>query len=68
MNADLLKGKMREAAMTQEYVAKEIGVSLSRFNAKVNGTAGAEFSLGEVQALKKLFCLDARQVDKIFFD
>ena len=68
MNADLLKGKMREFAMTQERVAKEIGVSLSRFNAKLNGTGGAEFSLGEIQAMKKLFFLNAKQVEKIFFD
>lgn len=67
MNSDMLKGKIRGEAMTQEDVASKIGVSLSRFNAKLNGTGGAEFSLGEVQALKKLLHLEAVQVDEIFF-
>ena len=67
MNVDMLKGKMREAAMTQQDVADLIGVSLSRFNAKLNGYRGAEFSLGEVVAIKKLLSLDPEQVDRIFF-
>ena len=67
MNADMLKGKIKEHAMTQEDVACRIGLSLSRFNAKLNGTGGAEFSLGEVQGIKKLFGLKAEQIDEIFF-
>ena len=67
MNADMMKGKMREQAMTQGEVAKEIGLSLSRFNAKLNGKAGAEFSLRELQALRDLFRLNPEQVDQIFF-
>lgn len=67
MNADLLKGKIRENAMTQETVAKSIGISLSRFNAKLNGTDGAEFSLGEAKALIDLFGLRPEQIDQIFF-
>ena len=67
MNADLLKGKMREHAMTQDAVAEKIGISLSRFNAKLNGTGGAEFSLGEIQSIKRLFGLTAKQIDQIFF-
>lgn len=68
MNSALLKGEIRARSMTQEDVAAKIGISLSRFNAKLNNTGGAEFSLGEVRALKALLCLDANQVDIIFFD
>ena len=68
MNSALLKGEIRAKSMTQEDVAAEIGISLSRFNAKLNNTGGAEFSLGEVRALKELLSLDAEQVDVIFFD
>lgn len=68
MNCDLLKGKIREKSMTQGDVAEKIGISLSRFNAKLNGCGGAEFSLGEVRALKDLLQLDPAQVDLIFFD
>ena len=68
MNSALLKGEIRAKSMTQEDVASEIGISLSRFNAKLNNTGGAEFSLGEVRALKELLSLDAEQMDVIFFD
>lgn len=67
MNANLLKGKMMERGMTQEEVAKKIGISLSRFNAKLNETGGAEFSLGEVKSLIELFRLSAKQIDQTFF-
>ena len=52
--------------MTQEDVASKIGVSLYRFNAKLNNTGGAEFSLGEVRAIKRLLCLGPDAVDAIF--
>jgi len=66
MNSNILKGKMRECSLTQQEVADKIGVSLSRFNAKLNGTGGAEFSLGEAQALRRLLGLTVEQVDEIF--
>ena len=53
--------------MTQTEVSQNIGISLSRFNAKLNNTGGAEFTLGEVRALKELLNLDSTQVEKIFF-
>jgi hypothetical protein len=68
MNSNLLKGEIRAKAMTQENVARSIGVSLSRFNAKLNGTGGAEFSLGEVRSIKSILDLSAEQVDHIFFE
>lgn len=67
MNSNILKGKMREHNLTQSAVAATIGLSLSRFNAKLNNSDGAEFSLGEIRSLKELFALDSNQVDQIFF-
>ena len=67
MNINLLKGKMREKALTQEAVAGKMGLSLSRFNAKLNERGGAEFSLGEVQALRGILNLTAKQTEQIFF-
>ncbi len=67
MNTALLKGEIRANDMTQEDIAGKIGVSLSRFNAKLNNTGGAEFSLGELRALKKVLNLNADEVDAIFF-
>lgn len=68
MRRDVLKGKIRERSLTQKDVAEKIGISLSRFNAKLNNCGGAEFTLGEVRALKTLLSLDSAQVDLIFFD
>lgn len=67
MNTNLLKGKLRELGLTQADAAAQLGVSLSRFNAKLNKREGAEFSLGELKALKVLLALTGEQVDQIFF-
>lgn len=67
MQANMLKGKLTESGMTQEQAANRIGISLSRFNAKLNETRGAEFSLGEVLAMKNILNLSPEQVDQIFF-
>lgn len=66
MNKDLLKGQIRGLGMTQGDIAAKMGISLSRFNAKINETDGAEFSLGEVQALKRLLNLSSEQINLIF--
>ena len=67
MTNALLKGKIREKGLTQGDVAEKIGLSLSRFNAKLNNTNGAQFSLCEVKAMKALLELNSDQVDQIFF-
>ena len=67
MHVNQLKGKLREQALTQGDVAEKMGISLSRFNAKLNERAGAEFSLGEVKALKAILSLTGKQTEQIFF-
>lgn len=67
MNTNRLKGKLRENGLTQGALAGEMGVSLSRLNAKVNARGGAEFTLGELKTLKRILKLTPRQVDAIFF-
>lgn len=66
MNSDLIKGKIRELGMTQSDLAEKMGLSLSRFNAKLNETAGAEFSLGEAQAIIRILQLSKDQIEEIF--
>lgn len=66
LNRDLLKGAIRSHGMTQEDVALKIGISLSRFNAKINETNGAEFSLGEVKSIRQLLDLSNDQFASIF--
>jgi hypothetical protein len=53
--------------MSQQDVASKIGVSLSRFNAKLNNTDGAQFTLREVKDMRVLLDLTPEQVDQIFF-
>lgn len=67
MKTNLLKGKMRENALSQEDMANKIGISLFRFNAKINQRGGAEFLLGELVQIKSILKLDTKQMDAIFF-
>ena len=67
MNPQALKVRMTEMEVTQASVAEKIGLSLSRFNAKVHGWRGAEFTLQEIQKMKTILKLDADMTDHIFF-
>ena len=66
MNKDLLKGLIRASGKTQAKISSELGISLSRFNAKINETHGAEFSLSEARELKKILGLSVFQFEQIF--
>jgi len=52
---------------TQETLAKAMGISLSRLNAKINCN-GAEFTQNEIIFIKQRYGLTAADVDNIFFD
>ena len=67
MQANMLKGKLVESGMTQEAAANKIGISLSRFNSKINERHNAEFTLNEVIALKDALHLSLDEVSQIFF-
>lgn len=62
-----LKAKIAEFGETQADLADAIGISRSRFNAKLNCKNGAEFNQGEIAAVKSHFSLTAEEVDSIFF-
>lgn len=66
MNKDLLKGLIRASGKTQANISAELGISLSRFNAKINETGGAEFSLREAKKLISILGLSAQQFEQIF--
>lgn len=67
MNKNLFVSKMKLFGDTQETLGKAIGVSLCRLNAKINETNGAEFTKGEIAAIKVRYHLTAEEVDMIFF-
>ncbi|MBR5582972.1 MAG: hypothetical protein IKW21_00420 [Lachnospiraceae bacterium] len=50
-----------------EDLAEAIGISPQRFSAKLNETNGAEFTMGEIRAIKIRYNLTAEEVDEIFF-
>lgn len=52
---------------TGNTLAEAIGMARSTFSAKLNETNGAEFTQGEIKAIKVRYNLTATQVDSIFF-
>jgi hypothetical protein len=67
MNKNMLISKMKLFGDTQQKLADALGLSLARTNAKINGTDGAEFTMGEMQIIKNRYRLTADEVDQIFF-
>ena len=49
MEFNKLKGRMRELGLSQEKVAKEIGITPQSFNAKLNGRS--QFTLDEARKI-----------------
>lgn len=66
MNTNLLKGHIRAAGMTQANVADAMGVSISRFNAKLNERGDAEFKLTELLALRGILKLSDKEFCAVF--
>ena len=64
MNLDKLKGKMRENNLSQEEVAKKIGLSLSAFNNKINGKVN--FDIKEAEAIGTILNLTDDEKINIF--
>lgn len=68
LDAQLLKSYIVKHDKTQRELAEAMDVSLSRLNAKINETGGAEFSQGEIAFIKNRYNLSAEEINKIFFD
>ena len=58
---------MKKHGDRQEDLAKYIGISLSRFSAKLNGKHGAEFTQGEIAKITEKYNLIAEEIALIFF-
>lgn len=67
MNKRLLASVLAKNGDTQSDLAKVLGLSLSRTNAKINETDGAQFTQNEIAAIKKAYTLTAKEIDEIFF-
>lgn len=67
MNKPLLKAVMAEYGDTQETLSGAMGISLSRFNAKINERAGAAFTQTEMTFIIQRYCLSTDRAMRIFF-
>lgn len=68
MNSKLFKAYLRRNGDTQKSLADEMGLSLSRINAKINQTGGAEFMMSEILWMADHWKLTNEEVCLIFFN
>lgn len=68
MNKKKLVGIMHGNGDTQETLARAIGISVQRFNAKINETGDAEFTQCEIKNIKEKYQLTPIDIDEIFFN
>lgn len=67
LNKPMLESLMKLHSDTQASLAEYLGISLSRFNAKINEYRGAQFMQAEIVAIRNRYELTAEQVSQIFF-
>lgn len=56
MSFDKLKGKMTESRISQEKLARHLGITVQSLNAKLNGRS--QFTLEEVVKITKVLALE----------
>lgn len=62
-----LEAKMKLYGDTQESLANELNISLTRLNAKINRCKGADFRQREIKLIKERYDLTFEEIDEIFF-
>lgn len=67
MNTNKLKAAMALNQDNGSKLSEALGISHSRFSMKLNSKDGAEFTQGEIHAIKTRYKLSADEVDDIFF-
>ena len=68
MNKNQLRSVMALHGENDGMLAEYLGISKSRFSAKIKETGGAEFNQGEILKIKNKYNLTADEVDVIFFN
>ena len=66
MGPRILKSKRVLFDLTQEEIAKEVGINIKSYNLKENGKR--EFTLDEAKKISNLLELNLNEVNDIFFD
>ena len=67
MNSRLLRAKMTMHGDTQIRLARALGLSISRFNAKLNERGGASFTQKEIEGIILRYQLSPQDSIDIFF-
>lgn len=65
IDSNKIRGKIREASLTQESVAKALEINASTLYRKLDGQS--PFTVGEVNKLAKLLNLSTKDIEDIFF-
>lgn len=65
MNPTEFKVAQIRAGVSKEEIAVALGINIATLYRKINGES--DFSLSELQKLKKLFNLSNEDIDRIFF-
>ena len=66
MNKNLLVSKMKLRGDNQDTLARVLDLSLTRTNAKINGTDGAQFNPDEIKIMIGRYNLTPDEVVQIF--
>ena len=67
MDKRRLESLMKLFGDTQATLAKAMGLSTSRLNAKINEYRGAEFKQNEINLIRERYKLSSEEVERIFF-
>ena len=67
MNKALLASYMIRYGDTQKTLSAAMGISLSRFNAKINRTGGADFRQSELAFIARRYALTPEEIHAVFF-
>lgn len=68
MNSKMLRSVMILNGDTNQTLADALGIHPVTMSAKLNGTNGAEFTQGEISAIRNRYRLEDHQFVDIFFD
>lgn len=67
MNTAKLRGKMAEMSVTQDEMAKLLGMALSTFNRKFNAEGGDTFTVGDALKMFDRLSMSTNEAEAIFF-
>lgn len=65
MNLELLKKRIAESGLKQNYIAQQMGINRASLHNKLNGKS--EFTMKEIVGLSRVLHMDDKEILHIFF-